>query len=97
MGEGYPAGLDYYQSEYHSDFATKVRDNIIEGIKGAPGLRQTQQGHTQGRSMHLKKDQDLIESTQKFACKMTTKNWDKGYDELFYDNFTFPCRQKVVS
>ena len=47
--------------------------------------------------MHLKKDQDLIESTQKFACKMTTKNWDKGYDELFYDNFTFPCRQKVVS
>ena len=28
---------------------------------------------------HLKKDQDLLESTQKFACKMITKNWDKGY------------------
>ena len=33
---------------------------------------------------HLKKDQDLLESTQKFACKMITKNWDKGYDELLY-------------
>ena len=35
---------------------------------------------------HMKKDQDLLESTQKFACKMTdeTKNWDKGYDELLY-------------
>ena len=33
---------------------------------------------------NLKKDQDLLESTQKFACKMITKNWDKGYDELLY-------------
>ena len=33
---------------------------------------------------HLKRDQDLLESTQKFACKMIPKNWDKGYDELLY-------------
>ena len=33
---------------------------------------------------HLNKDQDLLESTQKFACKMITKNWEKGYDELLY-------------
>ena len=33
---------------------------------------------------HLKKDQDLLESTQKFACKMITKHWDKGYNELLY-------------
>ena len=25
-----------------------------------------------------------MESTQNFACKMITKNWDKGYDELLY-------------
>ena len=31
---------------------------------------------------HLRKDQDLLESTQKFACKMMTKKWDRGYDEL---------------
>ena len=31
---------------------------------------------------HLRKDQDLLESTQKFACKMITRKWDKGYDEL---------------
>ena len=30
----------------------------------------------------LEKDQDLLESTQKIAYKMITKNWDKGYDEL---------------
>ena len=34
--------------------------------------------------LHLKKDQDLLESTQKFACKRIIKNWDKGYDELLY-------------
>ena len=33
---------------------------------------------------HLKKDQDLLESTQKFACKMITKHWDKSYNELLY-------------
>ena len=33
---------------------------------------------------HMKKDQDLLESTQKFASKMITKNWDKGYDKLLY-------------
>ena len=33
---------------------------------------------------HVKKDQDLLERTQKFACKMNTKNWDKGYNELLY-------------
>ena len=33
---------------------------------------------------HLKRDQDLLESTQKFACKMITKNWDNGYNELLY-------------
>ena len=26
--------------------------------------------------------QSLLESTHKFACKMITKSWDKGYDEL---------------
>jgi len=31
---------------------------------------------------HLRKDQDVFESTQNFACKMITKNWDKGYYEL---------------
>ena len=31
---------------------------------------------------HLRKDQDLLESTQKFACKLMTKTWDRGYDEL---------------
>ena len=31
---------------------------------------------------HLRKDQDLLESTQKFACKVMTKTWDRGYDEL---------------
>ena len=31
---------------------------------------------------HLRKDQDLLESTQKFACTMITRKWDKGYDEL---------------
>ena len=31
---------------------------------------------------HLRKDQDLFESTQKFASKMITRKWDKGYDEL---------------
>ena len=31
---------------------------------------------------HLRKDQDLLESTQKFTCKMMTKTWDRGYDEL---------------
>ena len=30
----------------------------------------------------LEKDQDLLESTQKFACKLMTKTWDRGYDEL---------------
>ena len=30
----------------------------------------------------LEKDQDLFESTQTFACKMITRKWDKGYDEL---------------
>ena len=33
---------------------------------------------------HMRSDQDLLESTQKFACKMITKNWDKGYNELLY-------------
>ena len=46
---------------------------------------------------HVKKYQDLLESTQKFARKMIlTKNWDKGYDELLYDKLTLSCRQKVV-
>ena len=31
---------------------------------------------------HLRKDQDFLESTQKFACKMITKSWDKGYNEF---------------
>jgi len=31
---------------------------------------------------HLSKDQDLLESTQKFTCKMMTKTWDRGHDEL---------------
>ena len=26
--------------------------------------------------------QKELESTQKFACKVITRNWDKGYDEL---------------
>ena len=29
---------------------------------------------------HLRKD--LLESTQKFACGMMTKTWDRDYDEL---------------
>ena len=28
---------------------------------------------------HFRKD---LESTQKYACKVITRNWDKGYDEL---------------
>jgi len=31
---------------------------------------------------HLRKDQDLLKITQKFACKLMTKTWDRGYDEL---------------
>jgi len=31
---------------------------------------------------HLRKDQHLLENTQKFACKMMTKTWDRGCDEL---------------
>ena len=31
---------------------------------------------------YVRKDQDLLESTQKFACKMMAKN--TGYDELLY-------------
>ena len=31
---------------------------------------------------NLRKDQDLLESTQKIACKVMTKTWDTGYDEL---------------
>ena len=33
---------------------------------------------------HVRKVQDLLETIQKFAYKMITKNWDKGYDELLY-------------
>ena len=54
------------------------------------GVRSTSLGPT------CRKDQDLLESIQKFACKMITKSWDKGYDELLYDKLTFSCRQKVV-
>ena len=28
---------------------------------------------------HFRKD---LESTQKYACKVITRNWDKSYDEL---------------
>ena len=31
---------------------------------------------------HLRKDQDLLESTQKFTCKVMTKTRDTGYDDL---------------
>ena len=33
---------------------------------------------------HVKKDQNLLESTQKFACKMLAEDWNKGYDVLLY-------------
>ena len=35
--------------------------------------------HQSGTHAHFKKE---LESTQKFACKVITRNWDKGYDEL---------------
>ncbi len=31
---------------------------------------------------HLRKDCELLEHTQKFAFKICTKTWDKGYDDL---------------
>ena len=31
---------------------------------------------------HLRKNQNLLESRQKFAGKTMTKTWDRGYDEL---------------
>ena len=35
--------------------------------------------HQSGTHAHFKKE---LESTQKFACKVITRNWDKGYEEL---------------
>ena len=31
---------------------------------------------------HLQKDIQLLEDTQKFACRMCNKSWNAGYDEL---------------
>ena len=39
-------------------------------------------GFIEKRSGFIRKDQDLLESTQKFAGKFITRKWDKGYDEL---------------
>ena len=39
---------------------------------------------------HLRKDQDLLESTQKFTCKMMTKTWDRGYDDELLNMTNLP-------
>ena len=31
---------------------------------------------------HLQRDMQLLEKTQKFACRMCTKTWDVSYEEL---------------
>ena len=33
---------------------------------------------------YLTKDQKVLESVQKFACKLTTSKWDNSYDDLLY-------------
>ena len=33
---------------------------------------------------HLQKDCDILENVQKFACRMATKRWDLGYNELLH-------------
>ena len=32
---------------------------------------------------HTYKNKEVLEKVQKFACRMATKRWDAGYDELF--------------
>ncbi len=38
---------------------------------------------------HLQRDIQLLERTQKFACRMCTKAWDAGYEELL-DTLNLP-------
>ncbi len=33
---------------------------------------------------HLQRDIQLLERTQKFACRMSSKTWDAGYGELLF-------------
>ena len=50
------------------------------GSFGWPRAMTVESSHCNNAT--LEKDQDLLESTQKFACKLMTKTWDRGYDEL---------------
>jgi len=46
-------------------------------------------------SPHMKKDKVALENVQKFACRMATKSWDNGYEDLL-DLVDFPsleCRR----
>ena len=55
------------------------QETLLQLYVSAPhGGRSTSLGTTS------EKRSDLLESTQMFACKMITKNCDKGYDELLY-------------
>jgi len=36
---------------------------------------------------HLRKDQDLLESTQKFACKMMTKTWTEAMITILFSTW----------
>ena len=33
-------------------------------------------------SPHMKKDKFVLENVQKFACRMATKSWNSGYEDL---------------
>ena len=59
-------------------------------------LRMERTSKIYHKDPHLRKDQDLLESIQKFACKMITRKWDKGYDELLnMTNLPSPAERRL--